>query len=48
MFQVFGRGGEEMDFLQQQGIRVQVIPGNVVILITLFQFTISDDKSLCN
>lgn len=24
---VFGRGGEEMDFLQQQGIRVQVIPG---------------------
>jgi len=26
-FQVFGRGGEEMDFLQQQGIRVEVIPG---------------------
>lgn len=25
--QVFGRGGEEMDFLQQQGIRVEVIPG---------------------
>ncbi|KAH7864488.1 hypothetical protein Vadar_030090 [Vaccinium darrowii] len=24
---VFGRGGEEMDFLQQQGIQVQVIPG---------------------
>ncbi|KAG2325196.1 hypothetical protein Bca52824_007924 [Brassica carinata] len=24
---VFGRGGEEMDFLQHQGIRVQVIPG---------------------
>ncbi|KAJ4977550.1 hypothetical protein NE237_008330 [Protea cynaroides] len=24
---VFGRGGEEMDFLQQQGIRVKVIPG---------------------
>ncbi|OEL34879.1 Siroheme synthase [Dichanthelium oligosanthes] len=24
---VFGRGGEEMDFLQQQGIRVEVIPG---------------------
>ncbi|XP_052179970.1 S-adenosyl-L-methionine-dependent uroporphyrinogen III methyltransferase, chloroplastic isoform X1 [Diospyros lotus] len=24
---VFGRGGEEMDFLQQQGIHVQVIPG---------------------
>ncbi|XP_024315203.1 uncharacterized protein LOC100843265 isoform X1 [Brachypodium distachyon] len=23
---VFGRGGEEMDFLQQQGIRVEVIP----------------------
>ncbi|XP_059637746.1 uncharacterized protein LOC132279730 isoform X1 [Cornus florida] len=23
---VFGRGGEEMDFLQQQGIEVQVIP----------------------
>ncbi|XP_048131053.1 S-adenosyl-L-methionine-dependent uroporphyrinogen III methyltransferase, chloroplastic-like, partial [Rhodamnia argentea] len=23
---VFGRGGEEMDFLQQQGIQVQVIP----------------------
>jgi hypothetical protein len=28
-FQVFGRGGEEMDFLQQQGIRVEVIPGIV-------------------
>ncbi|XP_047172411.1 S-adenosyl-L-methionine-dependent uroporphyrinogen III methyltransferase, chloroplastic-like isoform X2 [Vigna umbellata] len=25
--QVFGRGGEEMDFLQQQGIQVKVIPG---------------------
>ncbi|KAJ0985917.1 hypothetical protein J5N97_004273 [Dioscorea zingiberensis] len=24
---VFGRGGEEMDFLQQQGIHVNVIPG---------------------
>ncbi|KAK1665851.1 hypothetical protein QYE76_054010 [Lolium multiflorum] len=24
---VFGRGGEEMDFLQQQGIRVEVVPG---------------------
>ncbi|XP_050385819.1 S-adenosyl-L-methionine-dependent uroporphyrinogen III methyltransferase, chloroplastic [Argentina anserina] len=24
---VFGRGGEEMDFLQQQGIQVQIIPG---------------------
>lgn len=24
---VFGRGGEEIDFLQQQGIRVKVIPG---------------------
>ncbi|KAI9116588.1 hypothetical protein K1719_012755 [Acacia pycnantha] len=24
---VFGRGGEEMDFLQQQGIHVKVIPG---------------------
>ncbi|KAK6928886.1 Tetrapyrrole methylase [Dillenia turbinata] len=24
---VFGRGGEEMDFLQQQGIQVTVIPG---------------------
>ncbi|KAL5226347.1 hypothetical protein ABZP36_014612 [Zizania latifolia] len=23
----FGRGGEEMDFLQQQGIRIEVIPG---------------------
>ncbi|KAL5209111.1 hypothetical protein ABZP36_004734 [Zizania latifolia] len=23
---VFGRGGEEMDFLQQQGIRIEVIP----------------------
>jgi hypothetical protein len=27
--QVFGRGGEEMDFLQQQGIRVEVIPGMI-------------------
>lgn len=27
--QVFGRGGEEMDFLQQQGIEVKVIPGMV-------------------
>lgn len=26
--QVFGRGGEEMDFLRQQGIQVKVIPGN--------------------
>lgn len=24
---VFGRGGEEMDFLQQQGVQVKVIPG---------------------
>lgn len=24
---VFGRGGEEMEFLQQQGIRVQIVPG---------------------
>lgn len=24
---VFGRGGEEMDFLQQQGIEVKIIPG---------------------
>ncbi|KAF9609048.1 hypothetical protein IFM89_012488 [Coptis chinensis] len=24
---VFGRGGEEMEFLQQQGIQVKVIPG---------------------
>ncbi|MCD7472986.1 hypothetical protein HAX54_014513 [Datura stramonium] len=24
---VFGRGGEEMDFLQQKGIQVKVIPG---------------------
>ncbi|GAA0167545.1 methyltransferase [Lithospermum erythrorhizon] len=24
---VFGRGGEEMDFLQQQGIEVKVVPG---------------------
>lgn len=57
IFQVFGRGGEEMDFLQQQGIRVQVIPGNVfflllcctfIILVTQFQFTISNDNSLSN
>ncbi|KAG7548722.1 Tetrapyrrole methylase superfamily [Arabidopsis suecica] len=37
---VFGRGGEEMDFLQQQGIRVQVIPGKYCL------FTISNDNSL--
>ncbi|KAH7290817.1 hypothetical protein KP509_30G065300 [Ceratopteris richardii] len=24
---IFGRGGEEMDFLQQQGVQVRVIPG---------------------
>ena len=29
-FKVFGRGGEEMDFLQQQGIQVQVIPGTIM------------------
>ena len=29
MFQIFGRGGEEIDFLQQQGIKVRVIPGMV-------------------
>lgn len=29
--QVFGRGGEEMDFLQRQGIRVQVIPGTKLL-----------------
>ena len=27
---VFGRGGEEIDFLQQQGIQVKVIPGMIV------------------
>lgn len=34
-FQVFGRGGEEMDFLQQQGIRVEVIPGMILQLWNL-------------
>ncbi len=24
---MFGRGGEEMDFLQEKGIQVQVVPG---------------------
>jgi uroporphyrin-III C-methyltransferase len=24
---VFGRGGEEMDFLQEKGIQVKVVPG---------------------
>ncbi|KAL6280314.1 hypothetical protein ACE6H2_017195 [Prunus campanulata] len=28
--QVFGRGGEEMDFLRQQGIEVNVIPGTMI------------------
>lgn len=28
-YQVFGRGGEEMDFLQQKGIQVKVIPGMI-------------------
>eukprot|EP01018_Ginkgo_biloba_P026175 Gb_35498 [translate_table: standard] len=28
---VFGRGGEEMDFLQQQGIQVKVVPGMLLI-----------------
>ena len=28
--QVFGRGGEEMDFLQEQGIKVNVVPGTLV------------------
>lgn len=42
-----------MDFLQQQGIRVQVIPGNIVMLyirfVTLFpNLPISDDNSLSN
>ncbi|PQQ06990.1 uncharacterized protein Pyn_18267 [Prunus yedoensis var. nudiflora] len=27
---VFGRGGEEMDFLRQQGIEVNVIPGTMI------------------
>lgn len=25
--QVFGRGGEEMDFLKEKGIQVHIIPG---------------------
>lgn len=29
-FQVFGRGGEEMDFLRQQGIQVNIIPGMIL------------------
>ncbi|ONH89486.1 hypothetical protein PRUPE_I005100 [Prunus persica] len=29
---VFGRGGEEMDFLRQQGIEVNVIPGTMIDL----------------
>jgi len=29
VFQVFGRGGEEMDFLQKQGIQVTIIPGMI-------------------
>lgn len=27
---VFGRGGEELDFLQQKGIQVKVIPGMIL------------------
>lgn len=30
---IFGRGGEEMDFLQQKGIQVKVIPGNSAPLL---------------
>lgn len=32
-YQVFGRGGEEMDFLQQKGIQVKVIPGMISLWI---------------
>lgn len=27
---MFGRGGEEMDFLQQKGIQVKIVPGKPV------------------
>jgi uroporphyrin-III C-methyltransferase len=45
-FQVFGRGGEEMDFLQQQGIRVEVIPGIVSLWWQLRLFALLVVKQL--
>ncbi|KAM4079157.1 hypothetical protein ACB094_09G095500 [Castanea mollissima] len=47
---VFGRGGEEMDFLQQQGIQVKVIPvARVIWLSSLLwvEMTQRKRKSQC-
>eukprot|EP00252_Welwitschia_mirabilis_P001858 TRINITY_DN11825_c0_g2_i1.p1 TRINITY_DN11825_c0_g2~~TRINITY_DN11825_c0_g2_i1.p1 ORF type:complete len:261 (-),score=57.23 TRINITY_DN11825_c0_g2_i1:949-1731(-) len=43
---VFGRGGEEMDFLQQQGIEVKVIPGILASHDIVLHRDLSSDVSV--